>query len=344
MMTFVRPARLADVPDLLELAKKAGRGMTTMPHNETEMKKRVLNSQTAFARGPEKPLTETYFYVMEVDGKAVGTCSIFTNLGAERPFYTYRRSRIINQAPDLDIRAEVDIMTLVNDYHGYTEIGTLFLDPAFRGGGRGRLLSFSRFMMMAAHMDRFDDNVMAEIRGWSDSNDRFPFWEAIGQKFFKMGFVEADMRSAHDHRFIAELMPKHPIYVALLNDEARRIVGEPHDMSRPAMELLESQGFRYRNCVDIFDGGPSIDVPMQDIETIKNARSVKVEIGKSLTKGEKCLVANFGLKDFACYQGFMKPGSETITLSEDYATEMNVEAGDNVLVSPLKSKSTGGAS
>ncbi len=339
-MTIIRPARLSDVPALLALAKKAGRGMTTMPHNETEMKKRIMTSQTAFARGKKNPPTEIYFMVLEEDGVPVGTTGIFTNLGAERPFYSYRLSHITNQAPDLDMRTEIDLLSLVNDYHGYAEIGTLFLDEAYRGGGRGRLLSFSRFMLMGAHQDRFGENVMAEIRGWSDTNEHFPFWEAIGQKFFDMDFVQADARSAHDHRFIADLMPKYPIYVSLLNDEARRIIGEPHDLSRAAMELLKSQGFRYRNYVDIFDGGPSIETPIKNIETIRNTRKVGVEIGTPLSDGEKSLIANTNLKHYAVMQGFLKPGADNVMLSTEQAEALNVEAGDTLAVSPLKGRSS----
>ena len=344
---LVRPARMQDVKGLTELSKKAGRGLTTMPKTTAEMTARVEHSIAAFSRtGPNPPpedaRTEIYFLVLEEENQVIGTAGIFTNLGSERPFYSYRISQITRESPELDIRSDVEILSLVNDYHGYCEIGTLFLDPAWRGGGRGRLLSFSRFMLMAAHPDRFNPNVLAEIRGWSDSDERFPFWEAIGQKFFKMGFVEADKRSTEDTRFIADLMPKHPIYVSLLSEEAQRIIGHPHTLSRPAMELLESQGFRFRNCVDILDAGPSIEAVVSELETVRGALMAPVIIDDTVegTDGKKWLVANPTLENFACAETRLAAGVEinagdNFPLSAALARSLNLEAGQHVLVSRL---------
>jgi len=344
---LVRPARMEDVKGLTELSKKAGRGLTTMPKTAAEMTQRIEHSIAALSRSgpnppPEDATTEIYFLVLEEEDRVIGTAGIFTNLGSERPFYSYRISQITRESPELDIRSDVEILSLVNDYHGYCEIGTLFLDPAWRGGGRGRLLSFSRFMLMAAHPDRFNANVLAEIRGWSDSDERFPFWEAIGQKFFKMGFVEADKRSTIDTRFIADLMPKHPIYVSLLSEEAQRIIGEPHTLSRTAKELLESQGFRFRNCVDILDAGPSIEAVVREVETVRNAFLATVEINDtpSDATGQKYLVANAALESFGCLETQLSAGVEVkagdnFTLSNSQAKKLKVESGQQVLVSPL---------
>ncbi len=345
---LVRPARLEDVSDLTELSQKAGRGLTTMPKTRGEMTARVEDSMAAFASrdaGPDKEVTEKYLLVLEEEERVLGTAGIFTNLGSERPFYSYRLSHITNQSPELNIRSDVEILSLVNDYHGYCELGTLFLDPAWRGGGRGRLLSFSRFMLMAADPDRFNQNVLAEIRGWSDSDERFPFWEAIGQKFFKMGFVEADSRSTHDTRFIADLMPKHPIYVSLISAEAQRIIGQPHTLSRPAMELLESQGFRYRNCMDILDAGPSIETVVKDVEVIRNSQKATVVIDDSVggEEGKKWLVANPALEKFSCLEVRLVASAESadrqkFPMTSTQAKLLQVDSGQEVLVSPLASK------
>ena len=344
---LVRPARMEDVKGLTELSKKAGRGLTTMPKTAAEMTARIEHSIAALSRtGPNPPpedaTTEIYFLVLEEENQVIGTAGIFTNLGSEHPFYSYRLSRLTRESPELNIRSDVEILSLVNDYHGYSEIGTLFLDPAWRGGGRGRLMSFSRFMLMAAHPDRFNTNVLAEIRGWSDSDERFPFWEAIGQKFFKMGFVEADKRSTIDTRFIADLMPKHPIYVSLLSEEAQRIIGVPHTLSKPAMELLESQGFRYRKCMDILDAGPSIEAVLSEIETVRNSfmATVAVDDAAADVDGQKWLVANPALDNFSCTETQLAKGVEVgngdvFPLRASQAKKLNVEAGQQVLISRL---------
>jgi arginine N-succinyltransferase len=57
---------------------------------------------------------------------------------------------------------------------------------------------------------------------------------------------------------VAELMPRHPVYVNLL-PERRAAIGEVHDDTQPARVLLEQEGFRYEGYVDIFDAGPTLE-------------------------------------------------------------------------------------
>ncbi len=338
-MIRVRPAQQDDISDLMALVAKAGLGMTTMPQSQQAMLNRIYLSQEAFARSAMPTHNETFFLVLEDDGKVIGTSCIFTRLGFDRPFYSYRISHLTNQSPELDIRVDTDVVYLVNDYHGFTEIGTLFVDPDCRGAGVGRLLSFSRFMLMAANPGRFGDNIMAEIRGWSDCDESFPFWEHVASKFFDMSFVEADKRSAHDFRFIADLMPKYPIYAELLPSAAQEILGKPHDNSRPAMELLMAQGFRYTNLIDIFDGGPSVEVHTDNIVMIKETAAKKVVAGIPPAGGEKALISTAGLADFSCIQTEINLSeTDSVSLDPEMMAALGVNVGDTVLASLLKGR------
>lgn len=333
----VRPAEQRDLKDLMDLAVHAGSGMTTMPQTERVMSHRIYRSQEAFIK-PEMPSHgETFFLVLEVDHKVVGTCSIFTRLGDDRPFYSYRMSHISSEAPELKIRSDTDILYLVNDYHGFTEIGTLFIHPDYRKLGVGRLLSFSRFMLMAAHPGRFGDRVMAEIRGWTDKNGDFPFWEHVGKKFFGLDFDEADRRSTHDFRFIADLMPKYPIYTALLPSEAQAVLGKPHDSSLRAMEMLQSEGFRYEKLIDIFDGGPSVEARIADVKTINRARPGIARTGNRSGKGIRTLVARTTLDRFICIQTYLaKSGASEVSLSKEQIAMLEVDDGTEIIMAEME--------
>ena len=62
-----------------------------------------------------------------------------------------------------------------------------------------------------------------------DEAGNSPFWDAIGGRFFGMTFPEADEFNAiHGTQFIADLFPKTPIYVAMLPESARAVMGQPH--------------------------------------------------------------------------------------------------------------------
>ena len=92
-----------------------------------------------------------------------------------------------------------------------------------RAGGSGALLARSRYLFIKLHRARFGDRVLAELRGVMDEAGNAPFWDALAGRFFGMTFPEADeFNAVHGTQFIADLMPKTPIYVALLRRQRAR--------------------------------------------------------------------------------------------------------------------------
>ena len=88
-----------------------------------------------------------------------------------------------------------------------------------------------------------------------------------------MNFQEADeFNAVHGTQFIADLMPKTPIYTAMLTEAARAVMGLPHPSGRAAMRMLEKEGFAFEGYIDIFDGGPTMTARTDEIRTIREAR------------------------------------------------------------------------
>ena len=77
-------------------------------------------------------------------------------------------------------------------------------------------------------------------------------------------------------KFIAELMPDHPIYIPLLPADAQAVIGRPHKDSERAVTNLEAEGFRFANMVDIFDAGPVVSCPRDEIRTVRESRRAVV--------------------------------------------------------------------
>jgi arginine N-succinyltransferase len=300
---IVRPATRNDLDQLENMISRVDPGMLTMPSSREAMAARIDRSLKAFARGSLPPENECYFLVMEENGELLGTASIFTNLGVERPFYSYRISRDAKVSPEQGVKAELDLLFLVNDYHGDTELGTLFIERKARGGGRGRLLSFARLMLIAVDPVRFGPKAMAEIRGFTDGEGKSPFWDAVGARFFQMDYRKADTLSARDHRFIADLMPRYPIYVALLPESARKVISRPHPDAEPALAMLQSQGFRYNEVVDIFDAGPTVEAFIDHIDTVREAvRMSAAEFSSGDLRAPSGLIALASVGKFAVTQ------------------------------------------
>ncbi len=85
-----------------------------------------------------------------------------------------------------------------------------------------------------------------------------------------MSFPEADeFNAVHGTHFIADLMPRSPVYVALLTEEAKAVMGQPHPSGKAALRMLEHEGFVFDRYIDIFDGGPTVTARTDDIRTIR---------------------------------------------------------------------------
>ena len=75
-------------------------------------------------------------------------------------------------------------------------------------------------------------------------------------------------------------MPRHPVYVNLLPEAARSVIGEVHADTQPARAMLEQEGFRYEGYVDIFDAGPTVECFRDNIHAVRASRVLPVEIGE----------------------------------------------------------------
>ena len=73
-------------------------------------------------------------------------------------------------------------------------------------------------------------------------------------------------------------MPRHPLYVDMLPDDAKAAIGIVHPNTRPAYNLLLEEGLRYKGYVDIFDGGATLQADIENLRAIKESQSVTVQV------------------------------------------------------------------
>jgi arginine N-succinyltransferase len=145
-----------------------------------------------------------------------------------------------------------------------------------------------------------------------------------------MGFQEADaFNGVHGTRFISDLMPKTPIYTAMLAESARAVMGIPHPSGRAALRMLEAEGFRFENYIDIFDGGPTVSVSVNDVRTIRQAHSFTFVGTHEDEGGPPMLVAAGRLSDFAsCYARIRSADDDGATLDPQSAALLGLAVGD----------------
>ena len=332
-MSFViRPSREDDLEHLYEMAKLTGGGFTNLPADRDALRGKLERSARAFANTGDELVDETFLLVLEntETGAVRGTCQLMTQVGQQWPFYSYRLNTLTQYSQELDRTVRAEMLHLVTDLEGCSEVGGLFLHPNERAGGLGLLLARSRYLFIAMHRQRFAERVLAELRGIIDDRGGSPFWDGVAGRFFGMTFQEADYFNAiNGNQFIADLMPKYPVYVAMLDDDAREVIGLPHPTGRAAMRMLEKEGLRFEGYVDIFDGGPTMLARTDDVVSVADAKPLTLG-STALDKGERALIATGHLTDFRCSYGSRSIDGDTIAIDATGAATLQVGEGDTV--------------
>ncbi len=337
-MLIVRSVLESDLDSLFELIQRSEYGLTTLKVSKDELESRIERSLFAFKQKAAKPSGQPYVFVMEdlKLGKIVGTCSIYSKVGGFEPMYSYEIKQTIHRSEELNIEKKIDVLHLRAEHNGPTEIGSLFLSPDYWGGGHGRLLSMSRFLFMAEFKERFEPEIIAEMRGVVDHEGRSPFWAALGSYFFQIDFPKAETLTAKSKKFIADLMPHHPIYIPLLPDDAQAVIGQVHENTRPALAVLEKEGFEFRNLVDIFDGGPTIHCELEEIRAVRESRAgTVVSIDQVVADGTEQLLSNCRM-DYRCCLGDTHWDGDEVTIDQVSALRLHLKVGDKIRCVDLK--------
>jgi arginine N-succinyltransferase len=335
-VTFViRAAGLDDLQHIYEMAKRTGGGFTNLPPDRKALTAKLERSAEAFARVGDDIGNDLYVFVLEntATGEVRGTCQVFSAVGLKWPFYSYRIGALTQHSEELGRTFRADILNLSTDLEGTSEVGGLFLHPGERAGGLGMLIARSRYLFIRNHRQRFADRCIAELRGVIDEAGGSPFWDGVAGRFFGMNFQDADEFNAkHGNQFIADLMPKHPVYIAMLSEHARAVIGVPHPSGRAAMRMLENEGFAWESYIDIFDGGPTMTVRTDQIRSVREAQDHRiVALDDGLGEhgaGEKCLISTGHFADFRTAYGWIEQREGGVALDSGSAAVLGVGPDD----------------
>jgi arginine N-succinyltransferase len=333
----LRPVEEKDLPGLKGVAASITDGMTSLPAEESALEDLINHSLRSFDYRIKKAGGDHYLFVLEEyeTGEIAGTSGIIARVGGFDPFYTYEVRKERFSHPALGIDRELDVLHLKLDHKGPSEVGSLCLKPTFRRAGLGQLLSLARFLFMAAFPKRFDDRVIAEMRGFTDEQGLSPFWESIGRHFFSQTFAQADFLSGSGQKdFIRDLMPKYPIYAAMLPLAAQAVIGKVHRDAEPALRILLNQGFRRSEEVDIFDGGPLVIAQRAEIKTVREASTAQVAEVRPLEKAAVCLIGHAALDFRACLAEVEFLEATSIATDPQTAERLRIKVGSRVIFIP----------
>jgi arginine N-succinyltransferase len=354
-MFFIRPIAQDDLPSIFALSERTGTGLTSLPANRERLASRIERSLASFA-GTADSADGCYMFVLVESsgngvmaghasrdpGRVVGISAIEAAVGMKEPWYNYRVGTLVYASRALEVYTVAPTLFLGNDHTGHTELCSLFLDGAFRHAKNGVLLAKCRLLFIAEFSARFADKIIAELRGRLDTDGRSPFWEGLGRHFFAMEYSAADYLTGIGQKsFIAELMPRHPVYVNLLPASARDAIGAVHADTEPARRMLEQEGFRYEGYVDIFDAGPTLECFRDNIHAVRQSRVLAVTLEQqdpvpdSFPDNVLWLVCNRSFEDFRAIVVAAPARADRMPLLPYAAAVLNVGDGDSVRAVPL---------
>jgi arginine N-succinyltransferase len=278
----IRAATRADHAGLLELARYLD--SVNLPNDPDAIAQILDVSERSFSGEITNPKRREYVFVLHEreTGRVVGTSMIIGQLGRrEAPYIYFDVHPEERYSATLDRHFTHQVLTIGYSYNGPTEIGGLVVHPDVRRteGRIGMLISYVRFLWMAANRELVQPLVLAELLPPLESDGTSHLWEAVGRHFTGLTYREADRLSKQNKEFIRGLFPDGDIYASLLSPEAQAVIGKVGPQTRGVELLLRRIGFRYWDRVDPFDGGPHFVAPLDEITLVRRARPGALAVG-----------------------------------------------------------------
>lgn len=342
-MIKIRPIAESDFAALKGIAVASGPGFTSLQEDDCKLAAKIERSVLSFS-GDDKlrPEPPHYLFVAEdtTTGRCAGISAIDVNVGAFPPLYHFHKSRHLHYSPSLNMHRELEILSLCNEYSGVSEVCSLYLHPDYRNTTAGKLLSKVRFLFMADFSELFAQRVIAEMRGFEDASGHSPFWRWIQRQFLPIEFATIDRLVGLGERgFIAEMMPRYPLYMNMIDQDARDVIGKVHNNTRPALAMLQKEGFENRGYFDLFDAGPTVEARLQNITTVRNSQVLTLNVQPTLNEDEatRGIITNCQMSTFSAAfveSVVVDPYNQSLAVSSDVAGQLELTSGQSIRFIP----------
>ncbi|HJV27356.1 MAG TPA: arginine N-succinyltransferase [Aromatoleum sp.] len=269
----VRLATMDDAEAFTALVVDANGTLERHPESVDASRATIAVTRRSLA-GEATDAERSYLLLLEevASGEVVGCIALTCNIGLDQPFYDYRLGKMVHSSRRLKSYRCLDVLYLCNDLTGCSEIHSLYVRRDARRMGAAAQLVRAAQLFVASRPAEFAPRIIGELRGVQDGQGTSPFWQAVGRHFFKVDQRGAERLVAKGHKaFIAELMPKYPVYLSLLPEAAQCVVGGVHESGHALAALLENDGFHFENHVDIFDAGRVMEAHTTKLNGVANS-------------------------------------------------------------------------
>lgn len=344
MMAFeIRAVLPGDEEQLLSVARHLD--SVNLPNDAAMIAETVDKSYRSFTGQIANPKQRQYVFVLvdRATNAIIGTSMVLAQLGSKEAPYIY--VDVLEQekySATIDKHFHHSLLRTGYCYDGPTEIGGLVLLPEYRLAENrlGTMISYVRFLYMAAHRDLFEDEVLAELMPPLEPDGTSLLWEALGRRFTGMSYVDADRLSKRNKEFIKSLFPEEVIYASVLSEAAQGVLGKTGVQTRGVEKLLRRIGFRYADRVDPFDGGPHYTARMDEITLVERTRRTTAARPMTAEAGDKRALVAVDLAGPPFFRAVLTPyrdeGASGIAVASDAWEVLELHPTTPVIVLPIE--------
>lgn len=338
---LIRSVRESDLDDLERLSELVY--FINLPNNRDILKEKIRKSVDSFNGTITDKFAREYIFVLveTKTSRVIGTSMIIARHGSpESPHMYFELTEKQKYSETIHAGFIHKVLRLKFDSDGPTEIGGLVIDPSYRGHKLklGRILSFCRFSFMKMKRRWFKDRVLSELMPPLSENGESSLWEAVGRRFTNLSYQDADLLSRKNKEFITSLFPKGDIYTVLLSGEARDAIGKVGPDTEPVKHMLEKIGFKWREHIDPFDGGPHYWADTDKITLVSQTK--KYHAHRDTLRGrtsERALVCLFKDDEFRCMQSPFEITRGKVQLPKTVLELLELTGGEEVYLLPMES-------
>jgi arginine N-succinyltransferase len=328
-MFVIRPIQEEDIERLQMCADQAELGIVHLPRDTFAIKQVVLRCKEALSKKVLSPKNEEYLFALEEleTGLLVGTCGILAKINTRLPMHVFRIETppFPKELPEPQERRILQLRTLQDS----SELCALYLLPEYRHAGLGDLLSLSRLLFVTIFPERFENTFIANLRGVFKNRSSL-FWEKIGRNFLNMDFLELSRLRAQNETLVLKILPTYPLPIALLPREVQELIGQCDLEAKPALQMLQREGFSVTKDIDPFDGGPILAGNKNELRTVVESQCGQIiEIKNKVDSSPTYLIANCRL-DFRVSYGILKKTNEGLVVEKSLAETLKVSLGDSL--------------
>lgn len=336
---LIRAARESDIEELYRLAQLVY--FINLPADREIISEKIRVSTESFHGEIADKFAREYIFVMEnlEDNTLIGTSMIIARHGSPASPHMYFELKEKQRYSETIHAGFIHkVLRLRFDDDGPTEIGGLVVNPSFRKhkAKLGRQLSYARFLYIKMKRRWFKNHILSELMPPLTENGESILWEAVGRRFTNLSYQEADVLSRKNKEFVTSLFPRGDIYTCLLSGEVRDAIGKVGAGAEPVKHMLERIGFKWREHIDPFDGGPHYLADTDKITIIRETK--KSSVGREpLKKRVKNvgLVAPAGGDDFSCVQTPYEISRSGVCVPKPVLETLGLAPGQPVYLMPI---------